>query len=57
MARLSAPLSGIALMTLATATFAGADALSKLLVADYPVPQVVWLRQVAGLAIWLPVIL
>ncbi|MGE0255189.1 MAG: DMT family transporter [Alphaproteobacteria bacterium] len=57
MSRFSAPVSGIALMALATATFAGADSLSKLLVADYPVPQVVWLRQVAGLAIWLPVIL
>jgi len=57
MARTASPLSGIALMTLATATFACADALSKVLVADYPVLQVVWLRQVAALAVWAPVIL
>ncbi|MGE0255188.1 MAG: DMT family transporter [Alphaproteobacteria bacterium] len=46
----------VAIMVVAMAIYAAADAVGKVLVAEIPVLQLVWVRTLATFAIWAPVI-
>lgn len=48
--------SAVAIMVVAMAIYAAADAVGKVLVAEIPVLQLVWVRTLATFIIWAPVI-